>query len=58
MNLKNIYLFIIYLTAPGLIFCMQYLLAATFELLIAACGILFPDQGLNPHRPLHWKVES
>ena len=25
-----------------------------FWLYRAACGILFPDQGLNPH-PLHWK---
>ena len=24
------------------------------RLLVAACGILFPDQGLNPG-PLHWK---
>ena len=25
------------------------------ELLVAVCGIYFPDQGSNP-RPLHWEL--
>ena len=27
----------------------------SFKLLVAACGIWFPDQGLNPG-PLHWEL--
>ena len=27
------------------------------QVLVVACGIWFPDQGLK-HRPLHWKVDS
>ena len=33
---------------------MQDLLVAAYELLAAACGIYFPDQGSNPG-PLHWE---
>ena len=29
-------------------------LAAAWELLVAACGIWFPHQGLNPG-PFHWE---
>ena len=30
------------------------MLVEACELLVAACGIKFPDQGLNPG-PLHWE---
>ena len=40
-------LFIFDLAMLGLHCSMQ-------DLLVAACGIQFPDQGLNP-RPLHWE---
>ena len=31
-----------------------WILVDAHELLVAACGILFPDQGWNPV-PLHWE---
>ena len=41
---KNIYLFI----------WLHCVLVAVCELLIATCGVSFPDQGSNPD-PLHWE---
>ena len=45
----------IYLSASGLSCRMQGLLVAAFELLVATCGIQFPDQGSNRGR-LHWEL--
>ena len=48
------YLFIYNLAASGLSCGKRNLLVVACELLVAACGILFPDQGSNPG-PLHWE---
>ena len=45
----------IYLAASGLSGSMQDLLIPACELLVAACGIQFPDQELNLG-PLHWEL--
>ena len=47
--------FLIYLAAPGLICSMWDLfLVVAHEFLVTACGIQYPDQGLNPG-PLLWE---
>ena len=54
MSFELPYLFI-YLAEPGLSCSMRALLVAACRLLVASCGIQFPDQGLNPD-PLHWEL--
>ena len=34
--------------------CGTWIFVATFQLLVVACGVSFPDQGSNPG-PLHWE---
>ena len=36
-------------------FKKKYLFLWLSQVLVAACGIQFPDQGLNPS-PLHWEL--
>ena len=44
-------LFVVFLI---LFIWLRVFFIATYELLVAACGIQFPNQGANPG-PLHWQ---